>query len=170
MLKSLAILLCASLIILGCGGAKQTTRSSEPPIKKPQTTEALVNEDFDPLSLKEPEFQIPPQKRAVETEAPLLQNTSIADTSLVQTAGYQLQVFQTEDAGLARSVARESASSLGIPTEIIFDSPYFKIRAGNFVNRFDAEQLQELAASKGYAGAWVVRTNVKVRANELERQ
>jgi len=45
-----------------------------------------------------------------------------------------------------------------------------KLRAGRFVNRDDAEQLQNLATEKGYATCWVVRTQIKVRADELLNQ
>jgi hypothetical protein len=90
-----------------------------------------------------------------------------ADTSWQTVAGYQVQLLQTEDAKLARSTVREAILALNVDVETIYEAPYYKIRAGRFVNRYDAEQLQNLATEKGYANCWVVRTQVKVRANEL---
>jgi len=169
--KRQAILLAAILLLIGCAGTKKSRPTERPtsPEPKVQSTN-LLNEDFDPLSLKEPEFRIPPKKSPEETEAQPATAAPAADTSLVQVVGYQVQIMQTEEASLARKVVREAAVALETSAEIIFDSPYFKVRGGSFVNRYDAEQLQELAASKGYAGAWVVRTTIKVRASELERQ
>jgi hypothetical protein len=130
----------------------------------------MLNEDFDPLTLKEPELQIPPKPRVNQNDAQPVIAAAVADTSMVQVVGYQVQILQTEDADLARAAVRDAAIVLSTAVAYVFDSPYFKVRAGNFVNRYDAEQLQELALFKGYASAWVVRTMVKVRASELERQ
>lgn len=163
------LLLFTMLLLAGCASTKDAKRPSESEDRKVQNAE-ILNEDFDPLSLKEPAFQIPPKKLPTENEVQPPVTTPVADTSVVEVIGYQVQILQTEDAGLARAVVQDAAVALETAAEIIFDSPFFKVRAGNFVNRFEAEQLQELAASKGYASAWVVRTKVKVRASELERQ
>jgi hypothetical protein len=158
-----------SFIIGGCAGSKPSKPAAEPQAPKGQNAN-ILNEDFDPLTLKEPELQIPPKAKPTQTETQAVVNTPAADTSIVQVVGYQVQILQTEDAALARAVVRDAAVMLATAVDFIFDSPYFKVRAGNFVNRYDAEQLQELALSKGYASAWVVRTMVRVRASELERQ
>lgn len=166
-----ASVFCSMLLVIlaACAGSKQSKPSTESPTPTVQNTN-ILNEDFDPLSLKEPEFQIPPKPKAIQTESPPVFNTPAADTSIVQVIGYQVQILQTEDADLARAAVRDAAVMLATTVDFIFDSPYFKVRAGNFVNRYDAEQLQELALSKSYASAWVVRTMVKVRSSELERQ
>ncbi len=153
----------------GCAGTKPSKPAAEPQSSTVQNAN-ILNEDFDPLTLKEPEFQIPPKTKPPQTETQAVISTPAADTSIVQVVGYQVQILQTEDAALARAAVRDAAVMLAIAVDFVFDSPYFKVRAGNFVNRYDAEQLQELALSKGYASAWVVRTMVKVRASELERQ
>lgn len=159
-------------LLAGCAGSQKATPPPEPSEKPEPKVEntTILNEDFDPLSLKEPEFQIPPKPRPAQNEPQASIDAPAADTSLVQVIGYQVQILQTEDAALARAAVRDAALMLATAVDFVFDSPYFKVRAGNFVNRYDAEQLQELALSKGYASAWVVRTMVKARASELERQ
>jgi len=158
-----------SFILEGCAGSKPSKPAAEPQAPTGQNAN-ILNEDFDPLTLKEPELQIPPKTKPTQTETQTVLNTPAADTSIVQVVGYQVQILQTEDAALARAAVRDAAVMLATAVDFVFDSPYFKVRAGNFVSRYDAEQLQELALSKGYASAWVVRTMVKVRASELERQ
>lgn len=157
------------LLLWSCAGSKQSRQPAETPPPKAQNANTL-NEDFDPLTLKEPEFKIPQKVRPAQTEPQSAVNTPATDTTFVHVPGYQVQILQTEDGTLARAAVRDAALMLATTVDFVFDSPYFKVRAGSFANRFDAEQLQELALSKGYASAWVVRTMVKVRASELERQ
>ena len=43
---------------------------------------------------------------------------------------------------------------------IIYDSPYYKIRAGDFRARYDANQAADYIASHGFPDAWLVPDNV----------
>jgi hypothetical protein len=124
------------------------------------------------MNLKAPEFRIARKTMAGKSDT-LSVSTSTpasADTSWQTVPGYQVQLLQTEDGKLARSAVREAIITLNVDVEMIYEAPYYKIRAGRFVNRYDAEQLQNLASEKGYVNCWVVRTQVKVRANELLNQ
>lgn len=158
-----------ALLLTRCATTKDSTLPETSASPLVQNADSL-NEDFDPLSLHETEFKIPSKNLSGEKEVQPVVEASEADTSLVEVTGYQVQILQTEDAALARATVRDAAVVLATAVALTFDSPYFKVRAGNFVNRFEAEQLQELAAAKGYASAWVVRTKVKVRMTELEPQ
>jgi len=165
---SVRVLLLAGMALLAvaCAGTKPSQTSSPPNSSKTDSPSPnAMNEDFDPLTLKQPEFQIPPRKTSLRDE-PQGTAPAGADTGAADEDGYQVQLLQTEDAALARNAVRDAAAGLATTTEMIFDSPYYKVRAGNFVNRYDAEQLQELAASKGYASAWVVRTKAKAKVTE----
>jgi hypothetical protein len=165
-----SVLVLVVMMFHGCTGSRSGKRTAESPTPPTQNAANMPNEDFDPLTLKEPELQIPAKPRITQNDATPVITSANVDTSLVQVVGYQVQILQTEDADLARAAVRDAAAVLSTAVAFVFDSPYFKVRAGNFVNRYDAEQLQELALSKSYASAWVVRTMVKVRASELERQ
>jgi hypothetical protein len=88
----------------------------------------------------------------------------------VTTPGYLLQLLQTEDGQQAREAMKIALIDLDTDVQVVYDPPYYKVRAGRFVNRYDAEQLQKLADEKGYTYAWVVRTPVRVRAYELNNQ
>lgn len=179
--------LLTALFLSSCQSSKPVRRATEspktakPPVERTQpetrptspTPAVAQNEDFDPQTLKAPEFQIP-RKQVVRKSDTLsvatLPTSAQVDTSWQTVPGYQVQLLQTEDAKLARSTVREAILALNVEVETIYEAPYYKIRAGRFVNRYDAEQLQNLASEKGYANCWVVRTQVKVRANELLNQ
>lgn len=171
------LLLLTLALSLGCSGAKSTSRTEparveKTPEVKPQTSSAYVaqNEDFDPLLLKAPEFRIARKPTALKQVDTLKISPSFlakVDTSWQIVPGYQVQLLQTEDAKQARATVREAVLALNVEVETFYEAPYYKIRAGRFVNRYDAEQLQNLATDKGYVNCWVVRTQIKVRANEL---
>jgi len=165
---------------VGCSSLKSTSRTEPPRVeKKPEEkppaapTYVAQNEDFDPLLLKAPEFRIARKSTAlkkVDTLKISAAFTAKVDTSWQTVPGYQVQLLQTEDAKQARATVREAVLALNVEVETFYEAPYYKIRAGRFVNRYDAEQLQNLATDKGYANCWVVRTPIKVRANELLNQ
>lgn len=171
----LAVLIAAFVGLTSCFSSKPANRTEPPQTEKPQpearsTISSIAqNEDFDPMTLKSPAFQIARKQvtRKSDTLTVMPSSSTQADTSWQTVAGYQVQLLQTEDAKLARSTVREAILALNVDVETIYEAPYYKIRAGRFVNRYDAEQLQNLATDKGYANCWVVRTQVKVRASEL---
>jgi hypothetical protein len=175
-----AALLLALILWAGCSSSSKVSRSEPAKPEKPKTEarsaltpgQVVQNEDFDPMNLKAPEFRIARKTMAGKSDT-LSVSTSTpasADTSWQTVPGYQVQLLQTEDGKLARSAVREAIITLNVDVEMIYEAPYYKIRAGRFVNRYDAEQLQNLASEKGYVNCWVVRTQVKVRANELLNQ
>jgi len=78
----------------------------------------------------------------------------IADTQLVhdikpavvgddgpQMNGYRIQVYGETDRGAAQKIKDEIAMNYGIRTYMIYESPYFKVRAGDFRSRIEAQQM-----------------------------
>lgn len=179
--KTCCHLLIAALIISACASQKTTTKKTPPEgARRPmQSTQAPAkseryDESFDANSVKDAPFVIPrkAETRLVQSQTALPNpgDTVVVDTSWVTVQGYQLQLLQTGDGSQAREVMRNAILDLDTDVEIVYDAPYFKLRAGRFLNRYDAERLQSLADEKGYANSWVVRTPIKVRAHELQEQ
>lgn len=179
-LPCLIVLAVAMMLLfqLGCSSAKKSAPVTKPrsentprePKESPSPA-AVMNEDFDPMTLKAPEFRIE-RKQVMQRSDTVTISTAVApvDTSWQTVPGYQVQLLQTEDAKLGRAAVRDAILALNTDVEIIYEAPYYKVRAGRFTNRYDAEQLQNLASEKGYANCWVVRTQVKVRASDLLNQ
>lgn len=167
-------------MLAGCSSSKRIERVERPAPARttppqetvaPVPTEVRYDESFDPATLREPAFDIPRKipKDQVQSQAyvQVQTDTTVSDTSWVTTPGYQLQLLQTEDGQQAREAMKIALLDLDTDVQVVYDPPYYKVRAGRFVNRNDAERLQQLADEKGYAYAWVVRTAVRVRAYEL---
>jgi hypothetical protein len=43
---------------------------------------------------------------------------------------------------------------------VVYDAPTYKVRAGNFLERYEADRFGKLLAEKGYRDAWVVPEKV----------
>ena len=173
--------LLAALVVSGCASGaktgKRTGKEVEPaPAKRPAAAAPSVNydESFDPANLKEISFSVPRRNTAPmvqsQTGLPVAVDTTARDTSWVTSPGYQLQLLQTENGAQARETLRLAVFDLNTDVEIVYDAPFYKVRAGRFLNRSEAERLQTLADEKGYTNSWVVRTSIKVRAYELAEQ
>ncbi len=78
----------------------------------------------------------------------------IADTQLVhdmkaavpgedgpQMNGYRIQVYAGTERDAAQKIKTEIAINYGEQTYMIYESPYFKVRVGDFRSRMEAQQL-----------------------------
>ncbi len=151
-------------LALGCAGGQKTAKTTEE-TKPVQTVQdfANMNEDFDPLSLKDDDLQFeePEAAEAGEEDVDLLTAAEIQADSLVP--GYRVQIFQTPDYGEAKEAQKDAILRFEQGVYWVFDPPFYKVRVGDFVNWFDAEQVQQLAIKKGYRDAWIVRTKVNLK-------
>ncbi len=193
-LKYLGVLLVL-IGLAGCSASRTASKSERPattrtpsrpttpatrPAPAPANTPAanpagvVYDESFDPSTLRPPPFDIPPKlpREQVQSQAfeQVETDTAAGDTSWVTVPGYQLQLLQTENGQQAREAMKIAILDLDTEVQVIYEPPYYKVRAGRFVNRYDAERLQKLADEKGYTYAWVVRTLVRVRGYELSNQ
>jgi len=82
--------------------------------------------------------------------------------------GYRVQIISTPFEEVAREVRNEALLKFEEPVYMVFDAPYYKVRIGDCVSRFDAEELQQKAIEKGFAQAWVVRTMVTPQTGRTE--
>lgn len=75
--------------------------------------------------------------------------------------GFRVQLTSTQDL-LEAIDARSKADTLlnNYDVYIIYDSPYYKVRAGDFRTRYEASQAANYIASHGFPDAWSVPDNV----------
>ncbi|NIA28890.1 MAG: hypothetical protein GWP06_03120 [Actinobacteria bacterium] len=149
--------------MLFCAGQKKIVQQHEKPEKIKANPELI--EDFDPMTLGDYDFQISSKSQG-ETGVldidKFLQGGKNNDSSRVEekVPGYRVQIISTRDEAEARAVKRDALFIFDEGVYLTFDDPYYKVRVGDAVSRFDANDLQEVAVSKGYLEAWVVRSEV----------
>jgi len=77
------------------------------------------------------------------------------------TPGFRVQVLSTTEIDTANAVRAELSNlpeSIGI--YVIYDSPYYKVRVGDFLSRPDANPLMKSLIGRGYSDAWIVADRV----------
>ncbi len=75
--------------------------------------------------------------------------------------GFRVQILTTQTLDKAIKVKAEADSLLpNYNVYIVYDSPYYKVRVGNYRARYEANQAVTYIAEHGFPGAWLVPDNV----------
>jgi hypothetical protein len=82
-------------------------------------------------------------------------DTMVVQEEVVQ--GFRIQVFSSsgvDEANLVKSLVQEKFIKDTVYVE--YDAPVYKVRVGDFVNRYEASQRLPEFVEKGYRDAWIV--------------
>jgi hypothetical protein len=162
--KRLLFLLLIITVVGGCASSKKERPSS------PDTeSRSLLDETFDPLSLNDDDLKFEEPEIKVKEESPRYLPMLELDTDTLQTPlnelmeGFRVQLLSTKDlenATRAKAIATEQFSDVRVKFYLEFDSPYYKVRLGDFKTRAAAENTRELVRSRGYPKAWIVKSKI----------
>ena len=148
------------LIFFGCAGGEKVKRPS-------RETESIINfevmnEDFDPVILNDDNITIEEAEDIHNSfeDRLLAQEESLEDSVVT---GYRVQLIQTSDPEEAKNAERDAILRFTEEVYRVFDTPFYKVRVGDFVNWYDAQKLQKLAMQKGFREAWVIRTKINLK-------
>ncbi len=160
----LCMILLFWLHLSSCAGTKETALQEEKP---EEPAPSGIIEDIDPMSLEEIDFTVE-SKLNVEAEsseayryltADRDDSTGATEEKLQKQPGYRVQIASVAIQEDADEIQLEAILEFEeSEVYLIFETPYYKIRVGDFVIRRDAEALQEKAVELGYGDAWIVRT------------
>ena len=154
------------IILVSCGSSRQNaTRGAAPAGETIETSR--IDESFDPVMLQDedlefPEKTIPSQQAEIPfPPGKIIENKEAEPNRVVD--GYRVQIFATqniENATLQKKEAEFVFLTDSVAVYIDFDSPMYKIRVGDCLNRADAENLREISRKHGYPTSFIVRTKV----------
>jgi len=82
--------------------------------------------------------------------------------SLIVRKGYRIQILSTQDVFEAEAARKRAEQIFNEPVYVVFESPYYKVRIGNFTNDLDARTLEQQAKQRGYPSAWIVPSDINV--------
>jgi hypothetical protein len=152
-------LVAASLLFLLAGCSSRMERSAEP----------RSDEGLDVLRRYEAEFT-PSDFDSLRTTDSLAathgnlsnagNNSSVLDAS-ESMQGFRVQLLSTTNIDDATSM--RSRAEAAFPDEwfyVEFDPPTYKLRAGNFHSRYDADRFARALSGKGFAEAWPVPARI----------
>jgi hypothetical protein len=77
--------------------------------------------------------------------------------------GFRIQCVASSDIEAVRARKKAVGTSLGYPTYIVYEKPYYKLHVGDFAARKDAESALARVKKAGYPEAWIVRSKVAAR-------
>lgn len=71
---------------------------------------------------------------------------------------YKIQLFASSQIETVRDLKRQVETKITLPLSISFESPYYKLLAGSFLQRTEAENHLKKLKNLGYTDAWIVST------------
>ena len=162
---------CA-LLLLSCSASKLGWKGEGGKDDKSNTG---YIEDFDPLSLDEPEIEVPPPAEN-DTLNEIQANTDeeqdspedVSTDDMVE--GFRVQLFAIKDEARAREEKRKAIFRFEEDVYLDFDSPYWRLRVGDCQTRKEAEELVEKAKKVGFYdnNPFIVPSKVHKRTNRAE--
>ena len=158
-MQKVIILLLAGAVA-GCGATTDATRETTPisaaeDLRRYEAEFHPSEHDPDPAVKGADRTSRPPNARESQAGTP----TTAAEQDLIQ--GFRVQIFATTNIDAAKSKKAEAESFF--PSEwfyLQYDPPTYKIRGGNFLQRYEAERFVKQAIEKGYADSWTVPEKV----------
>ena len=114
-------------------------------INMPELLKArLINKTSGMAAQTEPQVK----DKIVNNDANIAENTLPREAGTVKTAGYRVQVFSDNNVSTAKSEARTKAQALQarLPqyrTYVIYQSPYWRLKVGDFPTRTEAENAAD---------------------------
>jgi hypothetical protein len=159
-MKLIALLFIPAALLSACSPGTEATHES--PATGAQDAMGRYESDFRPSD----HDTLPPPPSHADAPA-LRQNRDIpgnaaapeGEGELVQ--GFRVQIYSTTDIDAAKAKKLEAESYF--PSEwfyLQYDPPTYKIRGGNFLQRYEAERFVRLAADKGFGDSWAVPEKV----------
>ena len=88
------------------------------------------------------------------------------DSTKYISEGYRVQILATRYFEYADSLAISISSKINDSVYVEFETPNYKVRVGDFINRDSAELLQKELLKMGYKTAWILRTRITAQRAE----
>jgi len=104
-----------------------------------------------------------PIEPQVTTPIPATVTTPVpAGSAMEVVRGFRVQLFAVAELARAETMAQDARQRLDLEVHVVSEPPYYKVRAGDFVDRADAVRMKERATSLGFDGCWVVTDEIQV--------
>ncbi|MCX6122784.1 MAG: SPOR domain-containing protein [Ignavibacteriales bacterium] len=165
--------LIAGIILLmafmtGCTASKPFQVEEKPKIEKPKEKKLLLSEyeaTLNPVEFDR-EIEIVQKVRSSEQKQQnpleIPKDSMIVQEEVVQ--GYRIQIFSSSNVDetiLMKNLAVEKF--VGDSIYVVYDAPVYKVRIGDFINRYEANQRLPEFVEKGYRDAWIVPDRIVQR-------
>lgn len=146
------------ILLVGCA-KKQTV--TEGPIGE-TIFEEISGEELDTSSIIFEE-SMPDETTSTSFLEELEEETTPVVSEPVTSQGYRVQIGAYQSQADANSAADRARGSLGRSVYVQYIAPWYKVRVGNFTNKYEATQYKnQLRSTTSYRDAWVVGSEIIV--------
>jgi len=123
-----------------------------------------LDESWDPAALLDLSLDTSAVRQQVirkeQFEALLKGRSKVEESAGLYANGYRVQLVATREEAEARANMQSALLSFSENVYLLFDNPYYKLRVGDCLSRSQADSLQQRALAKGFAKAWITRSQV----------
>jgi len=115
--------------------------------------------EFDPLGFPGDDSVVTAHvgARTADTLHLVRAETLAVSSDSLPVAVWRVQFYATTDLAEAEDLRERAAAVLADTVTVEFETPYYKVRAGRFADRDEAESLVVKLRAMGYESAWIVR-------------
>ncbi len=154
--------------ILMFSGFFLTACSPKSQVKAQEQNTPKFDESFDPLTLndddlKPEDLQLHPREMKKPDQPPQENRAERELMNLEETDGFRVQLFAGKEYDKANLIKSEIALKFpvyGQQIYLTFETPWYKIRVGNFRAREQADEFRDQAKSAGFDQSFVVKSKV----------
>ncbi len=160
-MKTIVLALLPALYLSACAPSREAAR--EPAARGNQDPLGKFESDFRPSdhdTIAPPPAPHPGAPSAWK-KGDTAGAVSATDTVGELVPGFRVQIYSTTDIDQAKAKKLEAEGDF--PTEwfyLQYDPPTYKIRGGNFLQRYEAERFVRLAVDRGFSDSWAVPEKV----------
>ena len=161
-MKSTPAVLISAALLCSCAPSREAAREGTP--RGAQDPLGVFEADFRPSdhdTLAPPVAHAGPPLFRQNRDTAGIGSPAAPDADVELVQGFRVQIFATTDIDEAKAKKLEAESDF--PSEwfyLQYDPPVYKIRGGNFLQRYEAERFVHLAADKGFTDSWAVPEKV----------
>jgi len=115
---------------------------------------------FDANSMQEdlPQFPIVINKVFTGSHVFILDSIKQLKSKVIE--GFRIQIFESMVSSIARAEAKRFQNILGDTVYIDFETPLYKLRIGNYIDRKKAEKAISAIERLGAKDTWIIRTKI----------
>ncbi|MEO0293559.1 MAG: SPOR domain-containing protein [candidate division WOR-3 bacterium] len=148
-------------LLLGACVKEQTVKEETPTevifeeVPSLEDTSSIVFEEVTPSAPQvETPFSGVTSPTPKEKEAP--------SVTPIKRQGYRIQIGAFRDEGEANILAARARAQLGKKVYVQYIPPFYKVRVGDFLDKYEATQYMNQYVKGSYERAWVVESEINV--------
>jgi len=159
--KNLALIISGVLLLSSCSASRFGWKPENKLPENGGTSHQI--EDFDPLLLDDDDIVIQKNKENdvnIGIDNFLEKTEPIAEKGKVQTAlvsGFRVNLMSGKNEAAINEEKKKAMFKFQYDVYVVFESPYYKIRLGDFLSYEEAALVQEQVRRRGFVDAFIAK-------------